>query len=131
VIVYLDTSAALKLLVEERGSVDVAEYLSATPNLDVVASMLLYTELHCASRRRAAIPASSVTMVLRGINLADVTRSDFLIAAALPGRLRSADALHLATAIRLEADVVLTYDVEMAGAATDAGLTVESPGAQL
>lgn len=92
-IAYLDTSAALKLLVEERESIEVAEDLSITPNLDIVASMLLYTELHCASKRRAAIPAASVNTILEAINLADVTRSDVLIAAALPGRLRSADAL--------------------------------------
>ncbi len=130
-IVYLDTSAALKLLVEERESAIVAEYLSGTPNLDIVASMLLYTDLHCASRRRAAIPASQVNTILKGVNLADVTRSDFMVAAALPGRLRSADALHLAAAIRLEADLLITYDGEMAEAATQAGLTVGSPGAGL
>lgn len=127
-IAYLDTSAALKLLVEEKYSVDVAEFLSSSADLDVVASMLLYTELHCASRRRTMIPPAAVNQVLAGVNLIDVTRSDFLIAAALPGRLRSADALHLATALRLEANVVITYDLEMATAATDAGLMVSSPG---
>ncbi|WP_298255216.1 type II toxin-antitoxin system VapC family toxin [uncultured Arthrobacter sp.] len=128
-IAYLDTSAALKLLVEEHESEHVAEYLSGTPNLDIVASMLLHTELHCASQRRAAISPALVNAVLRGVDLADATRSDFLVAAALPGRLRSADALHLATAIRLEADILVTYDAEMGVAAIQAGLTVESPGA--
>lgn len=130
-IAYLDTSAALKLLVEERESEHVAQYLSGRPDLDIVASMLLYTELHCASRRRAAIPASSVNTVLKGVNLVDATRLDFMVAAALPGQLTSADALHLATAIRLETDMLVTYDAEMAAAAISAGLTVESPGSEL
>jgi predicted nucleic acid-binding protein len=129
-IVYLDTSAALKLLVEEAESTSIAQYLSGTADMDLVASMLLYTELHCASQRRTAIPASLVTAVLKGVNLVDVTRSDFLIAAALPGRLRSADALHLATALRLQTDVLVTYDGELAEAAVQAGLTVSSPGAE-
>ncbi|WP_051476953.1 hypothetical protein [Arthrobacter sp. Br18] len=66
-IAYLDTSAAPKLLVEERESLAVTQSLSGTPDLDIVASMLLYTELRCASRRRAAILASAVNTVLRGV----------------------------------------------------------------
>ena len=58
----------------------------------------------------------------------DVARSDLMYAAALPGRLRSADAIHLATAIRLQADVVVAYDADLLAAAVDAGLHVLSPG---
>lgn len=47
----------------------------------------------------------------------------------LPGdSLRSLDALHLAAAVRLGADVVLTYDARMIGAATELGFAVVSPG---
>jgi predicted nucleic acid-binding protein len=88
--------------------------------------MLLYTELHCAARRRG-LPTELVTSVLSGINLADVARSDLLYAAALPGRLRSADAIHLAAAIRLQTDALITYDGELGAAATEAGLTALSP----
>jgi len=93
--------------------------------------MLLHTDLHCASRRRASIPTALVNTILQGVNLADVTRPDFMVAAVLPGRLRSADPVHLAAAIRLEADLLITYDAEMATAAIEAGLTVASPGAEL
>lgn len=93
----------------------------------MVASMLLYTELHCAGKRRA-LPAELINTVLGGINLVDLARSDLLYAAAMPGRLRSADAIHLATAIRLETDVLIAYDVELVTAATDAGLSTLSPG---
>lgn len=59
---------------------------------------------------------------------ADVARSDLMYAAALPGRLRSADAIHLATAIRLQADLMIAYDGELLAAAVDAGIPVLSPG---
>jgi predicted nucleic acid-binding protein len=51
-----------------------------------------------------------------------------MYAAALPGRLRSADAIHLATAIRLQADLMIAYDGELLAAAVDAGIPVLSPG---
>jgi predicted nucleic acid-binding protein len=128
-ILYVDTSAVLKLVVDEAESPALAEYLTAAVagGNKLTASMLLYTELHCAANRRG-LPGGLVNAVLGGINLADVARSDLMYAAALPGRLRSADAIHLATAIRLQADVLVAYDVELLAAAVDAGLTVLSPG---
>ncbi len=41
------------------------------------------------------------------VNLVDIARSDLMYASALPGRLRSTDAIHLATAIRLQADLMI------------------------
>jgi predicted nucleic acid-binding protein len=128
-IIYLDTSAALKLVVEETESAAVAEYLttSARRGDQLVASMLLYTELHCAGKRRG-LPAELITAVLGGINLVDLVRSDLMYAAAMPGKLRSADAIHLATAIRLQTDVLVAYDAKLVTAATEAGLNSLSPG---
>lgn len=128
-ITYADTSAVLKLLVDEPESAALAEYLSnaAASGHPLVASMLLYTELHCVARRRG-LDSGPVNTVLGGVNLVDVARSDLMYAAALPGRLRSADAIHLATAIRLQADLMVAYDSELLAAAVDAGVTVLSPG---
>jgi predicted nucleic acid-binding protein len=127
-IIYVDTSAALKLVVEEAESTAVAEYLSAAVHRghQLVASMLLYTELHCAGKRRG-LPAELITTVLGGINLVDLARSDLMYAAAMPGKLRSADAIHLATAIRLQSDVLVAYDLELVTATTEAGLHALSP----
>jgi predicted nucleic acid-binding protein len=129
VITYVDTSAILKLLVDEPESPAAAEYLStaAASGSRLVASMLLYTELHCAARRRG-LGAESVNTVLSGINLVDIARADLMYAAALPGRLRSADAIHLATAIRLQTDLFVAYDGELLSAALDAGIAVLEPG---
>ena len=123
-IIYVDTSAVLKLVVEESESSAAAEYLSTTAGQGdkLAASMLLYTELHCAAHRRG-IPSQLVNDVLGGINLLDLARSDLMYAAALPGGLRSADAIHLAAAIRVQADVMVAYDAELLAAAVDAGLT--------
>jgi predicted nucleic acid-binding protein len=128
-IVYVDTSAVLKLVVEEKESAAAARYLStAVARGDkLVASMLLYTELHCAAHRRG-FPGELVNSVLGGINLVDLARPDLMYAAALPGGLRSADAIHLAVAIRLQTDVLVAYDAELLAAAVDAGLNVLSPG---
>jgi predicted nucleic acid-binding protein len=46
----------------------------------------------------------------------------------LPGGLRSADAIHLATAIRVQSDVLVAYDAELLAAAVVAGLNVAHPG---
>ena len=128
-IIYVDTSAVLKLVIEEKESSCAAEYLSTAAGRgdQLVASMLLYTELHCAAHRRR-LQGELVNSVLGAINLLDVARSDLMYAAALPGRLRSADAIHLAAAIRLQADVLVAYDAELLAAAVDAGLNILSPG---
>ncbi|MCP8999116.1 type II toxin-antitoxin system VapC family toxin [Pseudarthrobacter sp. RMG13] len=128
-IIYLDTSAVLKLVVEEPESSAAAHYLStaAAQGHPLVASMLLYTEIHCAAHRRG-FPGEIVNTVLGAINLVDLARSDLMYAAALPGKLRSADAIHLAAAIRLQSDVMVAYDAGLLTAAVEAGLNVLSPG---
>jgi predicted nucleic acid-binding protein len=128
-IVYVDTSAALKLVVEEPESGPTADFLSEAGQRGdrLVASMLLHTELHCAANRRS-LPPELVNAVLDALNLVDLTRSDLLYAAALPGSLRSADAIHLAAAIRLETQALVAFDKELVRAATQAGLHTVSPG---
>ena len=124
---YVDTSAALKLLIEEAESAELSRYLDGLVGEPLVSSMLLFTELHCAARRRAALDPTSVTAVLDAIHLVDLDRADLLRAGTSGWGLRSADALHLATALRVEADSMVTYDRELADAAASAGLHVVAP----
>lgn len=127
-IAYLDTSAAMKLLVEEVESAALTTYLQSEEGLDVVASWLLHTELHCAANRHPDdIDKAAVGVVLDTITLVDLTRGDLLTAGALPGRLRSNDAVHLAVALRVGVDSMITYDSELSGAATASGLQVLHP----
>jgi predicted nucleic acid-binding protein len=131
VIAYLDTSAAMKLLVDEPESRALTTYLQTQVgdgNGDVAAGWLLHTELHCAARRRPeVIDADAVAQLLDAVTLVDLTRGDLLTAGALPGGLRSHDAIHLAVALRIGADVMIAYDVELQQAAAAAGLAVVSP----
>jgi predicted nucleic acid-binding protein len=128
VISYLDTSAAMKLLVEEAESASLVAYLARPTGRQLVASWLLHTELHRAAHRHPDdIELAAVNVVLDVVSLVDISRGDLLTAGALPGRLRSNDAVHLAVALRLGAEEMITYDDELAAAATSAGLTVLRP----
>lgn len=62
------------------------------------------------------------------VSLIDVTRGDVLTAGTLPGRPRSNDALHVAVALRVGADEMVTYDAELAAAANAAGIVAVRPG---
>jgi predicted nucleic acid-binding protein len=128
VIAYLDTSAAMKLLVEESESAALAAYLASRADRQLVASWLLHVELHCAANRHPDdIDLAAVNVVLEVVSLIDLSRGDLLTAGTLPGRLRSNDAVHLAVALRMGAEEMVTYDDELAGAAASAGLTVARP----
>lgn len=124
---YLDTSAAIKLLVDEPESAALAAAVeSADP--DLVSCLLLETELRRAVQRRPELTQQAVTPVLERVDLHDVPASEFQVAGVLPGSsLRSLDAVHLAAAIRLGADAVVTYDARMTQAARDLGLVVLAP----
>lgn len=123
---YLDSSAAMKLVVEERESQALAEFLGQGDRY-LVGSWLLHTEMHCAvGRYHGEVSADVVNQVLAAITLADVTRGD-LLAAGTHAPLRSLDAIHLAAALRLEADELITYDHELAEVARHIGVQVQTP----
>jgi predicted nucleic acid-binding protein len=129
VICYLDTSAAMKLLVDEPESAALLDYLqSPTQERQLVASRLLHTELHCAANRHPHdVDLDSVRVVLDVVSLIDLTRGDLLTAGTLPGRLRSNDALHLAVALRVGADEMVAYDTELVAAANAGGIAAVQP----
>ncbi|MFP5322958.1 MAG: type II toxin-antitoxin system VapC family toxin [Acidimicrobiia bacterium] len=123
---YLDTSAVLKLVLDERESDALVEALTADRRL--VASWLLHTEMHCAAGRHPeALHVEAIRAVLDTVDLVDLTRGD-LLAAGTHAPLRSHDALRLAVAIRVGVDEVVTYDDALAAAAAGAGLVVLAPG---
>jgi uncharacterized protein len=131
-IVYVDTSAAMKLLVEEKESAVLADHLQQlTQDGDTLAaSLLLHTELHCAANRWPEhIEHEAVSEVLSAIALVDIENGDLTTAPLLPGRLRSADAIHLATALRLNARAMVVYNTELRAASRTASIDAFSPGA--
>lgn len=128
-ICYLDTSAALTLLVGEAESDALARNLTSRVAAGdrLVSSLLLHTELHCAARRRTSLDPGAVRTVLDSVALIDVLRDDLLHAASSAWGLRSADAIHLATALRLDVDQIVASDQELCAAAEKAGLRAVSP----
>jgi predicted nucleic acid-binding protein len=127
---YVDTSAVLKLLVEETNSKAFAAFYDSNTNASWVSSTLLRVEVMRAVTRAmpALIPdARDLLLAFDYISMDD----DAVDAAMIePDRmLRSLDAIHLATARILgpELDAVITYDDRFASAAGDAGMTVASP----
>lgn len=125
---YLDTSAAMKLVFEEQESESIADHLAHDLEGTLVASWLLHTELRCAAGRRGEPADALLSAVLRLTDLVDVTRGDLIAAGAL-APLRAQDAIHLATAMRLGVDAMITYDRELAAAAARADIRVVMPGA--
>ncbi len=61
-----------------------------------------------------AIDLDAVGVVLDTVTPVDLTRGDLLTAGALPGQLRSNEAVHLAVALRVGVDDMITYDSESA-----------------
>jgi len=126
--VYLDTSAAMKLVIEEAESDALVDGLAGEGDRRIVSSWLLHTEMHCAAGRHPRdVDLDAVRSVLDTVSLVDLTRGD-LLAAGTHAPLRCNDAIHLAVALRVGSDEIVTYDAELAARALSAGLAVRSPG---
>lgn len=126
---YLDTSAAVKLVVAEAGSRAMHRWASEHASR-LVSSDLLRTELLRAVRRGAPDQMERARLVLDAITLVTLSTSTFERAAELDAEtLRSLDVLHLAAALDLGDDLegIATYDDRLAGAARRHGITVVAP----
>ena len=124
-VLYLDTSAAVKLISDEQESDGLRSYLDEGPTL--VSSDLLETELRRIGIRHD-IDQVLITSVLDGVTLTPLIRDQFREAGLYPQiGLRSPDALHLAGALHIEASAILTYDIRLAEAARAHGLEVVAP----
>jgi predicted nucleic acid-binding protein len=136
VIVYLDTSALVKLVVEEQGSELAARVWDAA---DVrLTSLITYVEGRAAiaaahrDRRLGARPSADAAsgFVARWSECIRVGISDDLVRMAgdlaADQRLRGYDAIHLASALRAgAADLVFTtWDRSLAAAAKRVGIAV-------
>ena len=127
---YADTSAALKLLVEETHSQALAAFYDADPQAVWVSSALLRIELVRALRRAAPALLPAAEELLTAFSY--IAMSDDVVEGARSEpdpMLRSLDAIHLATARLLasELDAFLTYDERLRRAATAAGILTASP----
>lgn len=126
---YLDSSAIVKLCVAEAESTSLKDMLSEEPRL--TSSALALTEVIRAVRSHGQAAVDKALSTLVTFDLIEIGRPLLNSAAELqPPRLRTLDAIHLASALLLEGDCegVITYDARMAEAARAAGLAVLAPG---
>jgi hypothetical protein len=126
---YLDTSAAAKLVISERGSTALRRWVSVRDDL-MFSSDLLRTELLRATRRVAPEQMVQARAVLESLILLILSTEVCERAALLePEGLRSLDALHLAAALEVGDDLqgLLTYDRQLAEGAAALGIEVISP----
>jgi hypothetical protein len=126
---YLDSSAFVKVVVEEAESTALRSMLAAS-EARRVSSSLLRTESLRAVRHLGPAALLAVREGLRRVGLISVDDRILDAAGVLePGVLRTLDAIHLATALALGDDLeaIVTYDERMITAAALLGLTTTSP----
>jgi predicted nucleic acid-binding protein len=130
-VIYFDTSALTKLVVREPESPALATWLDAHVEQRKGSSMLSRVELPRAVRLGGDIAYLRAQMILGDLMQFPLTPDLLDAAGSLPGSLRSLDAIHLATALRLRSSlsVLVAYDRRLLDAAELAGLPTASPGA--
>jgi predicted nucleic acid-binding protein len=128
-IAYIDASALVKLIVPEPESAALVEAIESEWPY-VLASEILPVECHRAALRVGGSAPELAAKRLEGVALVELTPDIRKRAQRQgPSELRALDAIHLATATSVAAQigVVLTYDVRLAAAARAQGLVVEAP----
>jgi predicted nucleic acid-binding protein len=126
---YLDSSAFVKLVVEEEESVAVRAFLSVR-DARRVSSALLRTEALRAVRHLGPDALATVREGLRRVDLIGIDDRILDAAGTLePQVLRTLDAIHLATAMAVgdDLDTIVTYDERMIEAARLIGRSTVSP----
>jgi predicted nucleic acid-binding protein len=126
---YVDTSAFLKLVVEEAHSDAFRRWAEANEE-GLFSSDLMRVEALRSARRHSPPALAAARDRLDAVALLPVTRAAYDMAAELdPAVLRTLDALHLAIALTAgdELEGVATYDDRLASAATLHGVRVATP----
>jgi hypothetical protein len=140
-VLYFDTSALLKIIRTEPETFALRGYLRDRPDQTHVSSALVRAEVARAILREAdddgAINQGLVTTAQRAVRQLMLWRvSDDVLQATwdIPGQhVRALDAIHVATALRINEQLPLiafvSYDKRQAEAARAVGLPVASPRA--
>lgn len=129
-VLYVDSSAIVKLVVREAESDALRGYLEGA---QLVTSEIALTEVPRAAhlRTRTTDVFDHAETILRRFDLVEFDEELHRAAARRPPReLRTLDAIHLVSALRVgeRLHAVVAYDRRLADAARDAGLAVDAPG---
>lgn len=128
--IYLDSSALVKLIVPESESAALAKWLGERPNLVRVSSSIVRTEVPRAVCRQDPRVLPECYQIIRRVREVRLTDSVLARAGVLkPVAVRAIDAIHLASALAIRGDLstFVAYDQHLLAAAKDAGLLTASP----
>jgi uncharacterized protein len=126
-LIYLDTSAFLKSVWEERES---AALTAVIADKTTVSSALLTVEARRSTLRVNSGMLPRADLLLDDVIQVEMSAAVLESASRLPGpRLRTLDAIHLATALLIRDDIetVITYDARLQEAARAHGLPTAAP----
>ena len=125
---YVDSSALLKLLIVEKESVDLIDFIDFTITSSVVTRVEVIRTLQKIAPKKVA----EAQILLTGIDLTPVNSSILSVAENFSPSisLKSLDAIHVATVIFLDKSVegLVTYDKAMIKNAKELGIKTISPG---
>jgi predicted nucleic acid-binding protein len=129
-VIYLDTSALVKLIFEEDESMALAKWIADRSEVPKISSDLSIVELLRTCCRVDEGATDTALRLLAGLDLLPLDRLIIDRAANVgPTELRSLDAIHLASALSIKDHLTsfVAYDHRLCAAALSAGITVESP----
>jgi len=127
---YMDSSAIVKLIVDEVESPELLEMIDST---DAVLTTSFISEIECvrAASRISKDLREIAKERLQSFVILPLTESIRARSMSIkPGALRGLDAIQLATAIEIEESLhgFVSYDEKLNDAARDSGLSVITPG---
>lgn len=129
---YLDTSALVKLIRREPESDSLVDWLATREPTPWVSSALIEVELPRAIRRAEPSLLVDVPAMLARVSRYEVNEVVRAAAAAYPDpMLRSLHAIHLTTARTMfgaDLTAFVAYDTRLLAAAAELGLSVIAPG---
>jgi predicted nucleic acid-binding protein len=128
--IYLDSAAVVKLVHAEPESQALRDWLTERAEIGWLSSVLVEVESFRALARHSPGAIARLPAVLDLIDLVDMNAGIRILAQTVtPVTVRSLDAIHLATALQVRAQLTsfVTYDKRLADAARAAGLGVDAP----
>jgi uncharacterized protein len=129
-VIYLDTSALLKLVRVEAHTDALRQFLAEASDEPLVSSIIVVVETRRAVLRAAPSLLPRADLLLTRLGQVGLSHGIVESASRLPGLLlRSLDAIHVATALLLgdELTAFVAYDKRLAAAAQEQRLPVQAP----
>lgn len=128
-LIYADSSALVKLIIEETETAALKSHLASRSNV-LATSRLAIVEVTraCKLANPSQETAEEADRLLSSCMLVSVSSQLLRSARKLTSdTIRTLDAIHLASALRIDADELLAYDRRLLAAAREQGLCVADP----